>query len=419
MLATSEIIREAAQPKRLQKLLWEWQQVPIYCKYPFQEVRTDTDRLAGFEQLPFMSKQEIRRNFPGNFLRNGQILERLIEKDLVELEHTSGTSDDRLPVLFKRGWWDLQEERTLRLNPFVGRILDNQPNTRRATLTTPTCNGRVCFSAWRSQVYRTMGKSLFVNQARIPFLLKDEEMARMAKEIADWSPHFLEVDPVHGAWFALFCERQGIRFPSLRFVLCSYEFLSVVHRRILQRVFDIPVFNMYGSTETGHLLMEDEHGRMKPSYENAYLEVIERDARGRGEMVVTTMTNDYMPLIRYRIGDLAERMERPYETTYVVHGRKRDTLSDRAGRRITTWEVDQCFIGVSGIAHYQLRQETDGVCQLRFVPDGSGPQADELNALVSQLEMLVEAPNWIKVETVTLLPPTPSGKFRLTSRAEC
>ncbi len=419
MLATSEIIQEAAQPARLQQLLPEWQQVPIYRNYPFQGVATgiDTHRLAGFEQLPFTGKQEIRRDFPENFLRPGQTLDRLLEQNLVELEHTSGTSDDQLSVLFKRGWWDHQEERALRLNPFVSRILDGQPDARRATLTTPACNGRVCFSAWLSRANRIAGKTLFVNQSRIPFLLKDEEMARMAAEIADWAPQFLEVDPVHGAWFALFCERQGIRFPSLRFVLCSYEFLSVVHRRILQRVFDVPVFNLYGSTETGHLLMEDERGRMEPCYENVFLEVIEPDEQGRGELVVTTLTNDYMPLIRYRIGDLVERQERPYGTAYIVHGRLRDLLGDSAGRRVTTWEVDQCFNGVGGIAHYQLRQAKDGLCSLRFVPDGNGPPAKELKNLVSRLEILLQPSERIEVEAMSLLPPTPSGKFRLTSIA--
>ena len=115
-----------------------------------------------------------------------------------------------------------------------------------------------------SREQRTVGSTLFVNLARIPFLLDDGELARMAGEIAGWSPQFLDLDPVHGARFALYCEQRGIKFPSLRFVLCSYEFVSVVHRRILERVFGVPVFNLYGSTETGHLLMENERGEMKP-----------------------------------------------------------------------------------------------------------------------------------------------------------
>ncbi|HXC34890.1 MAG TPA: hypothetical protein VNV43_03395, partial [Candidatus Acidoferrales bacterium] len=261
MLATPEIIDETKQLSRLEELLPEWQAIPLYRNF-LSRSPTRGNILETFQTFPFTGKREMREGFP--LLPPGQSLDRLLEEQVVELEHTSGTSEEQLPVLFQRGWWDAQEERALRLNPFMARMLDSHPDARRATLTTPACNGRVCFSAWRSRTHRTFGKTLYVNQARIPFVLKDEELARMADEIANWSPKFLDTDPVHAAWFALYCERQGIRFPSLEFILCSYEFVSVVHKRILERVFGVPVYNLYGSTETGHLLMEDGQGRMKP-----------------------------------------------------------------------------------------------------------------------------------------------------------
>ena len=195
----------------------------------------------------------------------------------------------------------------------------------------------------------------------------------MAAEISDWSPQFLDVDPVHGARFALYCEQHGLKFPSLKFILCSYEFVSVVHRRILARVFGVPVFNLYGSTETGHLLMENERGEMKPSYDTAFLEIVDADARGIGELVVTTLTNDYMPLLRYRIGDLARTVAialRESISPFTVAPATRSRRSD--GERVTTWQVDQCFAGANGIAHYELRQNENGDCVLRFVPDGAG-----------------------------------------------
>ena len=142
--------------------------------------------------------------------------------------------------------------------------------------------------------------------------------------------------------------------PSLRFILGSYEFVSVAHRRILERVFGVPVFNLYGSTETGHLLMEVGRGEMRPSHETALLEVLNTDAQGISELAVTTLTNDFMPLIRYRIGDLVERHERPYYTSYLVHGRAKDAFVAADGRRVTTWQIDQCVADVPGIAHYQL-----------------------------------------------------------------
>ena len=218
----------------------------------------------------------------------------------------------------------------------------------------------------------------------------------MAAEIAYWAPQFLDVDPVHGARFALYCEQHGLKFPSLKFILGSYEFVSVVHRRILERVFGVPVFNLYGSTETGHLLMENEAGEMKPSYDTAFLELVDPGARG--------------------IGDLAERHRQPYGNRYTVHGRVRDALTANDGQRVTTWQVDQCFAAASGIAHYELRQNESDDCVLRFVPDGAGPAEKVMNAVTSRLEALLQLSATIKTEAMPVLVPAASGKFRLTCR---
>jgi len=415
MLATPELIREAAQFSRLERLLPRWRQVPLY-RDALAPSAAPGD-LAEFFRLPLITKREMRKDFPQNFLAPDQTLEALLEQNRVELEHTSGTSEERLPVLFGRGWWNEQEDRVLRLNRLVARVLDEHPGARRATLVPPVCNGLTCFAHLHSRAERTVGSTLYVNRSRIPFLLSEADLAQMAEEISEWSPQFLDLDPVHGAWFALYCERQGVRFPSLKFILCSYEFVSVVHRRILQRVFSVPVFNLYGSTETGHLLMENENGDMKPSLETAFLENSEPDERGIGQLVVTTLTNDYMPLVRYRIGDLVERQEQPCGTHYFVHGRSHDVLSRRDERRVTTLEVDRCFAGVGGLAHYLLRQTAAGDCRLQFVADGDGPGPEELRNTLAQLEELLQPPNQIGTETMKLLPPTLSGKFRLTARA--
>jgi phenylacetate-CoA ligase len=415
MLATPEIIRETSQLAQLEELLPRWREVPLY-RDSFARANCKRANLDCFRRLPLMAKPEMRNNFPQNFLPAGQTVEMLLEKNLIELEHTSGTSSERLPVIFGRGWWNAQEERALRLNTFVAKILDEFPNARRATITSPACNGLTCPTVWMSREQRTFGNALFVNLARIPFLIGEADLLHMAAEISDWSPQFLDVDPVHGARFALYCEQHGIKFPSLKFILCSYEFVSIVHRKILARVFGVPIFNLYGSTETGYLLMENERGEMKPSYDTAFLEIVDADLRGIGDLVVTTLTNDYMPLLRYRIGDLVEQHVRPYGNHFTVHGRARDALTSHDGRRVTTWQVDQCFIGTIGITHYELRQSENGDCVLRFVPDGIAPPEKKLRRVTSRLETLLKLSAEIKTEAMPVLVPAASGKFRLTSR---
>ena len=406
MHAILELDRKALQPGWVENLLPQWRKLAIYGDLP---VGVD------FAQLPLITKADLRRDFPRNFLPADQDLEALVVSGDLELEHTSGSSEDRTAVLFPRGWWNWQEREVLRLNGYVASVLEKFPNPRRATIVPPVCNGLVCFNNWASKSSRTVGGTLFVNQARIPFLNTEEEMVRMAAEVAEWSPQFLDLDPVHGAWFALYCERKGIKFPSLQYILCSYEFVSLVHRNIIERVFGVPVLNLYGSTETGHLLMEDDEGMMRAVPENVYYEVINQDERGIGDMIVTTLTNEIMPLVRYRVGDLVESIEGG--TAYLVHGRARDVMQRADGRRVTTLDIDRCFAGIEGIAHYQLRQAESGECHMQYIPDREQPTEKALNDLTARLGDVLQLSTNIPVEAVNKLPPLTSGKFRLTSRA--
>ncbi|SPE51763.1 hypothetical protein SBV1_1420043 [Verrucomicrobia bacterium] len=445
MLATPELMREAALPNGLGERLPRWlREVPLYRGVAASAASPATG-LADLQRLPFITKADIRRDFPHNFLGANARLEQLLDQELVELEHTSGTSEERTPLLLGQGWWALQEQRALRLNPFVAAVLDQFPAARRVTISSPVCNSDVCYTGTPSRAERTVGNTLFLSLSRLPFLWGEADLARMAREAAAWEPQFLDVDPVYGVAFALYCERQRLRLPSLRFILCSYEFVSVNHRRILQRVFGLPVFNLYGSTETGHLLMEypaalvgtygdrdpskingqlapprsmdTEPAPMHPSLETAFLEVLNPDHSGVGELAVTTLTNDFMPLIRYRIGDLVERLEQPYWTRYLVHGRVADTFTTPDNLRVTTFQIDQCFSGISGIAHYELRGKGRAGWSLRLVPDNVPPAAAQLHELQRRVEGLLGPASAPGIQLTDLLLPESSGKFRLTAHS--
>jgi phenylacetate-CoA ligase len=292
-------------------------------------------------------------------------------------------------------------------------LLDGNPSPRRLTLSSPVCSSEVCFTSVPSRTERIVGDTLFASLSRYPFLWSESELGRIAAEAQEWQPQFLDVDPVYGMVFARYCEQRALRFPSLRFVLSSYEFLSVNHRRVLQRAFGVPVFDLYGSTETGHLLMENERSEMRPSLETAFLEVIHPDAQGIGELVVTTLSNPLMPLLRYRIGDLVQRLEQPQGTRYLLHGRAADAFVTESGRRVTARQVDQLFADRPGIAHYQLIQRRDEPWVVRYVPDVGGPEPHDLAALAEKLASSLELNVPPVFQVTDMLVPEGSGKFRL------
>ena len=358
--------------------------------------------------LPRITKSQLREHSPEGFLPEGLSLRDLLARGLIEEESTSGTSGASVRVVFGKTWWAEQERRALVRNPFLAGLFGTRSSLRRCVLTTPGCSGVSCYNRWLNLEQRTLGDTLYVNQSRIPFSLGEEKLAGMAKEVADWAPAFLDVDPVHGAWFALHCERHGLRFPSLRFILTSYEYTSVIHRAVMERVFGVPVINLYGSSETGHLLVEAD-GLMRPSPETALLETT--DDEGIGELLVTTLTNPYLPLLRYEIGDYVERLPDGYR----VHGRKRDALRGADGRLLTTRMIDQAFAGQTGIAHYQVRQKPDGTAHLFLLPEVPGQTLTSNQAeLTAKLGRLLGTA--VTSSTVDLIAPEDSGKFRLTVR---
>lgn len=387
------------------------ERVPLYRQLAPELLGARPGFADRFRALPIITKRDIREGFPGNFLPPGTELDQLLDRDLVELERTSGTAEEPTPLILGRGWWMEQEKVALRLNRRVARALETA--ARRVTLVSPVCSGEICYSGIPSLADRAVGNALFINLSRHPFFWSEPSLARMAREAVEWNPVFLDLDPVYGTLFALYCERHAIRLPALQFIICSYEFLSAAHRRILNRVFGVPVYNLYGSTETGHLLMEDEFGHLIPSLPTAFLELVNRDASGVGDLVVTTLSNDFMPLIRYGIGDLARQATTPEgQTVFELHGRGRDALRTPDGARVTVAQVDSALAPWTGLVHYQLRQQGENHYTLFYVPERAAaetrPPAEvrsHLAALLPQARMDFAAADHIPCEG--------SGKFRL------
>ena len=148
---------------------------------------------------------------------------------------------------------------------------------------------------------------------------------------------------------------------------------------------------------------------MLASPETAILENTSAD--GLGELLVTTLTNPYLPLLRYEIGDFVERTPDGYR----VHGRKRDALRGADERILTTRMIDQAFNAIGGIAHYQLRQKADGSAHLFLLPEAKGDSLTSAQAkLTTELSRLLGIT--VTAESVSLIAPEDSGKFRLTVR---
>ena len=194
-------------------------------------------------------------------------------------------------------------------------------------------------------------------------------------------------------------------------------------RRLLEQVFGCPVFNRYGCREVSVVASEcAAHAGLHVMAEGLYVEIETPHgpaAPGRdGRVLVTDLLNHAMPLIRYRIGDMAAwaagdcpcgrglpRLER-------VAGRVTDFLVGADGRLVSgvflaTYVVAQR----PSLGQVQIHQHQAGRRRLPLRPGrGFDPAADGDYLRDATRRHLGEGAA-STVEVVDELPAEPSGKF--------
>src|SRR5882724_2311186 len=201
----SEVRNDSKDLEHLDQKLRDYiREVPLYQSADKFLAKSTTRELL--DALPYIQKQDIKENFPANFLRAGQILDDLVEKKLVEVEHTAGTTDTRADLLLEHGWWMRQEAWAFNLNKHITEVLKANPQAHRVTISSPACNGEITYTGTPSAKRRTLGSTRFLSLSRFPFLLSEEDLDRMVEEAVSWNPVFFDTDPVYAAVFALHCE---------------------------------------------------------------------------------------------------------------------------------------------------------------------------------------------------------------------
>ena len=129
----------------------------------------------------------------------------------------------------------------------------------------------------------------------------------------------------------------------LKCVVTTAEVLSEPQRRTIQRAFGVPVQNEYGCGEVGPIAYECPEGSLHLLPTNQFVEILDPAglpvAPGEpGAIVITDLTNEVMPLIRYRVGDTgafgdACACGRPFPVLASVFGREYDFVEAPNGKR--------------------------------------------------------------------------------------
>ena len=121
--------------------------------------------------------------------------------------------------------------------------------------------------------------------------------------------NIIVADPTWLVSLSEIAEKEGV-FP-LKLIFAAGDRMTDVYRDYVQQVWKAPVILGFGSTEVGGGLgMEC---RRREGYHldefNFFVELLDPDPEGYGELVVTTLSRRTMPLIRYRMRDVTRFIE--------------------------------------------------------------------------------------------------------------
>jgi phenylacetate-CoA ligase len=222
---------------------------------------------------------------------------------------------------------------------------------------------------------------------------------------------------------AKFMLEKNIDYVHPRAVITSAETLLDYMRKTIEEAFGCPVFDFYGSRETGAIAAECEmHSGYHISAENVVLEFVRDDEHvGAGEdgvILVTSLRNFGMPLIRYAIGDVGRPSDgvcscgRGLPLMSSMKGRVSQFMAvyDKELKRIVP--VSTFFPSVlmhAPIESYQIIQESLDHVTIKAVK-GKGYSQRNTDFIIRHVHKFLGDSVMVEVEFVDYLPPLPSGK---------
>ncbi len=226
------------------------------------------------------------------------------------------------------------------------------------------------------------------------------------------------------ALLARYLESRHIPAYQPQSIITTAEVLDPSARTLLEKTFGCRVFNRYGCREVSVIASEcSEHHGMHVMAEGLYLELVcgDRPARHNemGAVLVTDLMNLAMPLIRYRIGDMAVAEEGPctcgrgLPRLKQLAGRVTDFLVGTDGRLVSGAVLTVAVVAKRpSLGQVQIWQDVPGRVLFKIHShDGRPTDSADLQYLETETKRYLGDNTKVEYEFVEELPCEPSGKY--------
>ncbi len=211
---------------------------------------------------------------------------------------------------------------------------------------------------------------------------------------------------------------------NFRRIICTAEILTETARLEIEKAFQCPVFDHYGTMEFNRMAWECEHkSGLHEDIDSVIMEIV-RDGRPadpgeKGEIVVTGLVNKGMPLIRYRLGDILVKGEtrcqcgRSLPLLRKIEGRSNDYIVTRDGTLVSPTAFDTALCSVPGVKQLKLVQRDVDTFDLQLIPGiAFDMSACENKARNIISKILNNASFVMNINVVEVIPRSPGGKLQ-------
>ena len=394
------------QNERLRNLIVHaYRTVPYYrevmdkLKLKPEDIRTVED----LPKLPVLERQTIRERFEDLISTEADSADRISG-------HTSGTTGSAMKLLFSREALAFEFATVWRLRRRFGVDLDQSCATFAGRNVVPLNVTKPPF--WREN--RALKQTLFSLYHMTP-----QNMTSYYEHL-QWARYdFMNGYPSSLFLMASFMSERGLRLDySPRGIFTGAESLLAFQIDVVERAFNAKVYDRYGMAEFCASMTQCEAGRMHVDMEFGIVEL--EDARPvpdgvTGGLVCTGFANYTMPLIRYRIGDVATFSKQPCscgrhsDSVIWIDGRLEDYVVTPTGARVG--RLDHIFKDLIRIRESQIIQDTPEAITVRVVQGPDYATADE-KELLREFRLRLGDEIRIDVEYLDGIPRLPNGKFR-------
>ncbi|MEK9131667.1 MAG: glycosyltransferase [Patescibacteria group bacterium] len=401
------------QEIKLKKLIYQaYHHIPYYRDL-FNSLKlkpSDIQTLDDLSRLPLLTKQNVRENLYFDMLSDNHNKEKILKIT------TSGSTGEPFVCFADKHQLEIRWASTLRSMEWAGyRFGDKQIRLWHQTL-------GMSFT----QVIREYLDALFNRRSFIPaFEMSDKNLKRFAKKLEQVNPVLVDGYAESFNFLAHYLKNYDFKNIHPKGIISSAQMLPPQSRKIIEEKFGCKVFDKYGSREFSGIAYEcgahDGHHVIAESY---IVEILKNGVPAKpgeiGEVVITDLNNYCMPMIRYRVGDLAVAMD---NKTVCACGRGLPRIGEIEGR------VQAIIVGSNGryipgtffahffkdydhiIRQYQVSQEEVGKLNLKIIKAHRFNE-ESITEIVKKLKDFLGQETYIELEYVDQIKMVRTGKHQ-------